>query len=49
LDGEVQKAKIIYHPPRVPDTPDSRMSSAGIHRESLIDLHQPSKCNYHIN
>ncbi|XP_053407637.1 cilia- and flagella-associated protein 43-like isoform X4 [Mercenaria mercenaria] len=41
VDGETHKAQVIYYPPKVPDTPGSRMSSAGIQRESMVDMKQP--------
>ncbi|XP_060599927.1 cilia- and flagella-associated protein 43-like [Ruditapes philippinarum] len=41
VDGESHKARVLYYPPKVPETPGSRMSSAGIVRESMVDMKQP--------
>lgn len=40
VDGESHRAKVIYYPPKVPESPGSRMSSAGIQRESMVDMKQ---------
>ncbi|XP_052225547.1 cilia- and flagella-associated protein 43-like isoform X5 [Dreissena polymorpha] len=38
IDGESHQGKVIYYPPKKARVPDSRMSSAGIHRESMVDI-----------
>ncbi|WAR21242.1 CFA43-like protein, partial [Mya arenaria] len=35
VDSEQYRGKVIYYPPKIPDAPDSRMSSAGFQRESM--------------
>ncbi|KAL4232016.1 Cilia- and flagella-associated protein 43 [Mactra antiquata] len=43
VDGETLKGRVIYYPPKAPPTPGSRMSSAGIQRESMVDIQQPEQ------
>lgn len=43
VDGESHKGRVIYYPPKLPDSPGSRMSSAGIQRESMVDMKQQGK------
>ncbi|XP_052771525.1 cilia- and flagella-associated protein 43-like isoform X3 [Mya arenaria] len=40
VDSEQYRGKVIYYPPKIPDAPDSRMSSAGFQRESMVDIQQ---------
>ena len=43
IDGESSKGKVIYFPPKKAEAPDSRMSSAGVQRESMLDIQQPGR------